>query len=346
MGKRKPSKPKKHALRAKVNLSSRSYKNLKREAENARRRIKAFTIRPDSDNYLIPDVSDYTLVSLMERLAAGETTRHIMRELKNLTAEKIKTGIPVYVVSATGYQLKPAENRRIIKAVSEANQNIRQARQKFADFTEILPQEFSARDLVQNATSSESIENKINDLALFTPENLIPTAVNDDGEAGTVAEYQYYRNILERENERRAQIRAENDPRTNKGFFRQQSDYDSEDINIDAISSMDTLRKRAETWDDPARIYRANMYLTNYEKALDMFAGVLINNGYWNDVIEERIEYIRDVIGRLYFNEKAITFASTRMPNIDISLLYGGGNGDFDFASIYDAWCDIEDMYL
>lgn len=346
MAKRKPTKRKKSSPRVKGNLSPRRRERLRKEAENARRRIKAFSKRPDSDNYFVPDTSDYTFASLLERLAGGESYNLIIRELKNLTAEKIKTGTPVRVISSTGYVLKPSENRKIVKAVETANKNIKQAKEKFADFTDILPQEFSAKDLVQNVTSSESIENKINDLALFTPENLIPTAINDYGEAGTFAEYQYYRNILERENERRAQARAENDPRTQQGFFRQQADYDSESIDIDSIASMDMLRKRASVWDDPARIYRANLYLVNYEKALDMFAGVLINNGYWNDVIEERVEYIRDIISRLYFNEKAISYASSRMPNIDIALLYGGGQGEVDFASIYDAWCDIEDMYL
>lgn len=346
MGKRKPSKSKRGSLRNKTKLSVKRWNTLKRDAQNARARIRAFKQRPDADNYFIPDIEDYTIANIAERLAFGESLLSITKELKNLTATNIMAGIPIGAVSLSGYRLNASETRAINKAVAEANQNIRSAREKFADFTDILPQEFSVKDLIQNIVSSQSIANKVQDLALFVPENLVPTVINDSGEAGTVAEYQYYRNILERENERRLQQQAENDPRTQKGYFRQQSDYDSEQIDIDEIYGMENLRKRAQTWDDPARVYRANLYLTNYEKALDMFAGVLINNGYWNDVIEERVEYIRDVINRLYFNEKAISYASSRMPNIDISLLYANGSGDVDFFSIYDAWCDIEDMFL
>lgn len=345
MAKRKPSKSKGRKSGNRPKLSAKSRKNLIREASNARRRLRQFSLRPDADNYIIPEPSDYTLANLLIRIENGETTRSIMRELRNLTADKIRSGKPLNLITETGYKLSKSEVSALTKAVNQANKNIRKAKQEYGDLADLIPNEFSVKELSFNAVGPETIQNRIEDLKLYTPENLQIVSINEMGEAGTVAEYEWNKRILERENARREKLRRENDPREQKGFFLQQSDFDTAAIDIASIPDMETLRRRATTWDDPARVYRANLFLSNYEKALDMFAGVLINNGYWNSTIEDRIAFIRDTISKLYSNEKAISYISTRIPNIDISLLYGGGNGDIDFSSIYDAWCDVDDMY-
>lgn len=346
MSKRRKSKPKRVTLKDRSGLSAKSYRNLERQAENARRRIKAFSKREDALNYFVPDIDDYKMEALVRRLEAGEANRSILRELRNITAEKIMSGTPLHVLMKDGNKLPYQDAVRLNKAITDANRNIVAARAKYPDFVDILPDKFSPREIMSNMVDAGSVATKINDLSLFTPDNLIPIAVNDEGLAGTYAEYHYYRNVLERENERRQHKREQNDPTTQSGFFLQQNNYESRDIDIDNIASIDELKQRAITWDDPARVYRANLFLSNYEKSLDMFAAALINSGYWNDVVEERVEYIRNIIARLYFNEEAISYLSMRVPNIDISLLYAGANGDVDFDSIYNAWTYIEDEWL
>lgn len=348
MPKRKPRKVKRPTLRDKSNISKKSYANLEREARNARRRLKTFSEREDAAYYDIPDPSDYTLATLVQRVNNGESIRSVLREVRNLRADKIKQGAPTPSVSSTGYVLKPEEKKAIVKAVNTANKNIRQARKKFADFADVLPNEFVASDLISGAVSSESITNKIEDLSLFVSENLAPTAINESGEAGTIAERDYYRRILARENRRRAKNRELNNPTNQEGYFRQQMDYDTQEIDIDNIKTMEDLHKRAEAWDDPARVQRANMYLVNYESSLGLFESVLINNGYYNSTVQERFDYIRDVISRLYFNEEAITFAANRMPDLSIHVISPPGEvaGFVDFDAIYESWIDMEDMFL
>lgn len=317
-----------------------------RNAERARSRIKDFSKRKDATNYIIPKTADYTMEALVQRLVAGESLRSINQELKNVTAARIRSGVPLSVETLSGYRLSPSERRDLTKAISEANKNIRTARDKFSDFVDMFPGEFSLKDIQSDLVNKVSVQNKIKDLGLFTAENLIPVSINETGEAGILAEKLYYEAIIERENERRKKVREESDPRTNKGFFLQQADVDTREIDISQIQDMEALKKRAVTWDDPARVYRSNLYLTNYLQALAQFETVLITGGIYNDTVGMRLDYIREVINKLYFNEEAIAYLSKYMPNIDIALISGGPTGDVDFSAIYDAWTEIEDMFL
>lgn len=346
MGKRKPAKSKRPSTADKIGISRKTYKNILSEASKARRRLRAFQARQDADNYFVPDPEDYTMEKLAARIMGGETPRSVLRELRNLTAEKIRAGAPDTAITANGYKLTPKERKKVTDAVKLANQNIKKARDKFTDFLDILPEPFNVQDIIQNAVGPKSIENKVNDLALFTPENLVPTAINEYGEAGTVAEYQFYRNILERENQRRAEQRKLNDPTQNQGYFRQQSDVDTSPIDIDKIEGLQNIKKKATTWDDPARVYRANLFLDNYTRGLNDYESALWNNGAMTPEIQNKIDRVREIIGNLYFNEEAITYATAHMPNVDIDLIYQLLVGHADFDEIYNDWMKVANLYI
>lgn len=340
MGKRKPDHPRPDKGDYRDSITRQEVDLLRREATNVRRRINAF----NKANSLDLDISGYRLNNLLTRLET-ESFSEVIKDLKSITRESLNQRISLEN-DYNDYEGSSID--RLIVAVEQANRNIREARNKYADFIDVLPKEFKIDDIMTEGATEDYINRKIDDLGLFTPENLIPTAINNDGEAGTIAEYNYYKNILDRENKRREEVRKENDPRTNEGFFRQQADYDTQPINIDNIRDIESLRKRAETWDDPARLYRANMFLSNYEKALGTFESSLIKVGMYNSTIEDRIDFIREVIGNLYFNEKAITYASTRVPNINISIISPppGIGGNVDFKAIYEAWIYIQEEFL
>lgn len=298
-----------------------------------------------SESYDVPEASDYLVAALLKRIDAGDRPSSILREMRNITAYKI-INQPKPFVTASGFSIPTAEYRKLSMAINTANRNISEARKKFSDFADILPDKFSLHDVATQVSDLQTLKNKIKDVSVFIPDNLIPQAINEAGEAGTVAEVEYYKRILERENKRREQLREQNNPANNQGFFLMQSDAEKREIPIDNISSLSELKRRAETWDDPARIYRANLFLANYEKSLDRFETILRTGFYMNDTIEERFDYIRNVIAQLYNNEKAITYISSRMPNIDIGLISGALYGDVDFDEVYNAWIDAEEMFL
>lgn len=345
MAKRKTNKSKRSSTTPSSRIKNSTRDRLVKEAANTRKRIAAFKKRDDYASFDVPEASDYLLASLLQRIDAGERPSSILREMKNITADKI-INQPKPFVTASGYSIPPSEYKKLSLAINTANRNITEARKKFSDFADVLPDKFSLHDVATQVSNLQSLKNKIKDVSVFIPENLIPQAINKAGEAGTVAEVEYYKTILERENKRREQLREQNDPTNKQGFFLMQADAERRQIPIDNISSLSELKRRAETWDDPARIYRANLFLANYEKALDKFETILRTGFYMNNTIEERLEYIRNVIAQLYNNEKAITYISTRMPNIDIGLISGVLYGDVNFDEVYNAWIEAEEMFL
>lgn len=345
MAKRKSNKSKRPSTKASARIKKSTRDRLAKEAANTRSRIAAFKKKDYSSSYDVPEASDYLLANLLLRIDAGEKPSSILKEMKNITADKI-INQPKPFITTSGYSIKPAEYKKLQLAIKTANKNIREARSIYSDFADVLPDEFSLHDVASQVTNLQGIKNKISDVSVFTPENLIPQAVNSSGETGTIAEVEYYKRILERENKRREQLREETAPGKVEGFFLMQGDAERKEIPVNDITSLSELKRRAETWDDPARLYRANLFLANYEKSLDRFETILRTGFYMNDTIEERFEYIRNVIAQLYNNEKAISYISSRMPNIDIGLISGALYGDVNFDEVYNAWIDAEEMFL
>ena len=317
--------------------------NLVNEARNARRRLRALMDSEDSELYYIPNPGEYTTEKLRNRLEAGEKVETIVDELRGLTSSNIKSGA---TVTNLGYRLSNEEKKALRSAISKANRNITFARRKFNDIQDVFPETFNYTDFIQNISGPDAVKYKIEDLGVFTKDKLVPIAVNEIGEAGTQAEKEYYIRIIERENERRANQFKDFDPTQPNTFLRVTADFGKKPIQITGETTRDQLKKRAKTWDDPARIYRSNLFLTNYIKALDNFEAVLRHNGMINSTIQMRIDYIREVIPRFYNNEEAIFNLSNTIPGIDIGLMYDSFGTELNFTAIYDAWTLAEDTYL
>ena len=357
MAKQSASKRKKSAPKNKFGISTRSYNLIKKEANNVRSRIREFLKRPDSGEYFVPDTSNYTLDSLGKRIMNGETVKGILAEIRRVTADNLKKVSAQPVVSDFGYKLKPSEQRAIHEAVNKANANITEARNKWNDplFTDVLPELRNANEIIRKATDYESIQFQLELLKEFVPEKLDVIAIDEYGTAGTEAEANTLRKTLERENKRRDAVRRQimDNVKENGGFFYDQDTYESKPIDIKAIEDLDQLRYKAGIWDDAGTVIRANRWLQNYEKALNNMQAILINQGMLNSTIEERINYIHDIISKIYNNAKIITLISRTIPNIEIELISHGADdglinvyGNINFDAIYNSWSVVDEDFL
>lgn len=362
MAKRKARKSKKAQIAASAGISVRMLNIITKEAANVRRRISRTLARYGDEISSALDPVAYRLENILSRIASGEKVSSIRREINGIGAESIRAEAPAKITTESGYTLTPAENIKLRRAVAQANKNIVEARKKFDVAADIMPQEFTIQDMQQKIVGKEGVERQVELLQLFTPENLVPKAVFETGEAGTQAEFEYYAKTLEQENERRAetarnikqiaeQANGDEFDETIQGFFRTQAVTDAKPIDIGRIQDMETLKRRASTWDDPARLKRANDYLSRYEQQLDLLEYLLDHNGFMNEHIEKRFDYIRDVISRMYGNEKLITYVARYIPAIDISAISPTGQGEswygeVPFDEIYNAFTEIEDDFL
>lgn len=342
MGRRKSSKPKRPSSKNRGGLSKKQYTTLKRDATNARRRIINFLKRDDSSKYTVPLASDYTISKLIKRIEKGETVKAITSELRSITANNIIDANRAK--KKRDFKISKSQSKELSELIKNANTNIRAAKSHFKYFKDIFPKEFKVKEVKDNIKSERGFKDALEDLALYTPDRLIPRAINDDGEVGTEAEATHYRNMLERENERRRRRKENFNPRESGGFFMSQSEYDTKEINIASLN-MEQLRKKAMIWDEPARIQRADIFLTNYENALEGLEASFIMNGLYNDKVEEMFNFIHQTLSNMYGDLEAIDYISTRVPGIDITLISGILAGDVDFYEIYEAWKSVHDLF-
>ena len=355
MARRGKSKAKHPRATGKTGITASQYTRLKKEAKNARERIRNFSNRSDSDNYKIPDTSLYTLNELLFRIESGESVKNVISELRGITSKSILQGGIDMSSSDYGFEMTRDQRNDLRAAVNLANKAIRDAKQKNPDFADVFPQEFSYSELSSTVVSENHLDNILSDLSKYTREGMDLTAVEGTGEAITKAELARLERILTTENERRAGQREQeaiqaNNPDLFEGFLRSQQRYDTQPIKIDELN-LSTLRKRAGTWDDPARTYRANMFLHNYDKSLNEFSGQMIINGYSTEDFQIRVNHIQEIIGKLYNNEEAITYISKYMPNLNIAIISGrivsaDSDAAFDFNELYYDWLRIEDEWL
>lgn len=352
MAKRKKSKAKRVSSAAKAGLSTRSYNLLKKEAGNARRRINNFLKRSDAYEYFVPSQESYTLANLLERVGAGESVKSLLKEVRAITAEKITTSTSTPVVSKLGYKLKQSEAKAIRDAVTKANKNIREAREKFDIAVDILPELKSSDKIIAQAVNSTSIKNQLDILNQYTPENLIPIAINESGEAGTQAELYETTKILELENERRKRLRDQTEKQIVHGYLVDQNQYESRDIDIESIETIKDMRRMAGTWSDYGAVVRANIYLQNYSDSLELLTASLINIGMYNETVGDMIKFIHKTISKLYNNEEAISFISRYVPEVSIAIVSPPAGeresvaSSMDFKEIYDAWTGIKELFL
>lgn len=354
MAKRRKSKAKRNSNSSRYGITTKQYNRLKKEAKNTRSRILAFSARSDADNYIIPDSSLYTLKELLFRIQSGEAVNNVISELRGITSKSILSAGIDLGSSDYGYQMTRDEARELRTAVQKANRSIEEAKKENPDFADVFPSSFNYSELSSSVVSSEYLQNLLSDLAKYNRQGMELVGLPSTGEAITRAELERNTRIIEQENQRRQsqlenQAIANNAPEQFEGFLRSQDRYDTQPIKIENLDRQ-TLAKRASTWDDPARTYRANLFLRNYEKSLDDFKNNMIILGMSTDDFEDRIDYIHDIIARLYNNEEAITSISKYMPNINIAIISGkvvsgDGSDSFDFSEIYYDWLRIEDEW-
>lgn len=340
MARRKSGEPKKRKNSPESGLSRKSYSTLKKNAENARRRIRNINAKFGD---IVVNPNDYKLNSLLKRIENGESSRAINAELRRIRLANYSDFQEASVTSLTGYVIPASKATAIKKAIDKANKNISKARDKYKDFQDLLPNEFSFNKVTSEITGSKGVENFLEDIKLFTPAKLNIVPKFETGEAITLAEYEFNKRILDRENLRRAKYREEMKT-SNDGYFMVQNEYESRPIDIQSIPTRDELTRRAEVWNDIHVTNRANQWVYNYEGILNQFETVLIKKGMYNDRIEKRFDFIRSMLEKITNNADAIQFVSTRMPSIDITLFYND-SGEISFADIYSDWVNFNNSW-
>lgn len=347
MAKRRKRSAKRPGNRNTAGLSAKSYTKLKKEAEAARKRLRAFSKRSDAGDYFIPNIEQYKLAQLIDRVEAGEPVKNIYQELRNLTASNLVSGVPFEVGETSfGYKMTYADRKILKDEIERANRVIREVRKQNKDIVDALPNEFNYNEIQSKMVNESALKHTIEGLQYYTHENMELMGMPGTGEAITKAEYLRNKAIIDRENERRLEKEKaiEKVVKGKKGFLRQQNRYDTERIDIEQLNFAN-FRRRAQVWDDPARVYRANLFLTHYRESLDKMAAVLDEQGLFAEV-EEEFDFIRSVIDRLYNNEEAILYASEFMPNITIASVSDEILVGEQFSYVFSGWQQVAEMFL
>lgn len=319
-------------------LSKKSRENLKKAAERARGRIRS-AIKKSIPGMQIPSPTDYTLAALEKRIENGEHINRIYNELKKLTAANFrKEAVHGYTIK-DGTTLTANEVRQLSARIEKANREIAAAQKKY-NAGEVLPSPFDINQVFNTLINKRQYNEVLKDLQLFRRKDLQPTAINAAGVAGTKAEYEYRKRIIDRENERRARVREETAPGKVQGFLRMQADVDNQEIDISKYD-MNQLRKKSETWNTGTRIIRANQYIENYKHALQNYHLLMLSEGKLDNVARSKFDYILKALNKLYYDEEKIRLASTTVPNIDINIFYPGNSEEIDFDEIVEAWMDF-----
>lgn len=337
MAKRAGAKPKKRSAKASSKpktvkrqkpksptplLSTDQYNRLLTRASEARKSIRTQLKNPAFSDVTLPDPDDYKIKRLIERIEKGATNRDLLRELD---AIKKAPSSAVPFTNENGYTIPASTYQDILKAIERANKNIENARKKLPDIAkDVIPPTFDKEGVLSSIYDDKGVKNLLDDLSLFKPSKLKIKAINDAAEAGTDAEVEYYKRILQRENERRAKLRDE------RGVFGLQSRFQRaddegnfmEDIDINNIKSKEELKRKGQTWSDPARIARANKYLENYHRGIDALEEFLLNHNMLNDTARNKINRLRDAVDSYINHEDAITTISFDEPDAAIDVVY------------------------
>lgn len=341
MAKRRKGKSKRPSIASQHGITKRSYEKLKREAENTRKRIKNIS-RANSDNKFLPLTSDYTLNSLLARVDAGERVSDIIKQMSNIRFENFTNESQPAYRTSYGYYISNKDRDRLIKAINTANRNIEKAIKKFGDSYDFMPNKFDPDKVLNEISSDNALKNKIGGLKNFTQKKLTPKEI--EGVFTTQAEYDYLTGILNRENARREKERTKEPP--TEGFLKMQQDYDKMPIKIEKLQDLQALRRKANQWDDPALVDRANRYITNYKSALDSAETAFIDAGIGGSEVIKKFNKIRSYLDKLTNNVDLITIASNNSPFIDIAIVSGLAMGDTDFYELYAYWEEFSKQYL
>lgn len=356
MAKRRRSKNKRSSSGVPTGITARQYKQLKQAATNTRKRIAEFNKRVNADDYIVPSQSEYTLTTLLNRIESGETVKNVLTEMAGITAANILQQAEQDITTSFGYEMDFIDRSNLRAVIKQANEAIKQAKERIPDLADIFPQEISFTQELMSITSEDYLQKRIEQISKYAEEGAFDIiSIPATGEAITRAQYEISKDILQAENERRRQqreaiIQEENKPEEFEGFLRSQKRYDTQQMPIETFDR-ETLLRRAETWNDPARTARANQFLENYSNELQKLHNAVIHGGLYPSNFEAQYKRIQKIITNLYNNEKAITEISKYMPDLNIALIsgrlsIGDGEDNFSWSDIYLSWLVVEDSWL
>lgn len=341
MGKRKNGRRKSTKTSYPGRITARTYKNIKREAENARSRIREYAKKTGN---FTSAADAYRLENLMSRLEAGETSRTILKELRTLRGEKVASVFvsEFKVDEDTGEVI---DTQHITNLVNKANKAIDRAKTKYAKYESIFPEHINANSLI-SLTTSENYGRIVDYLKTFTASNLKPVTRDGFSDITTQAQLKIDLNIIEEENKRREQRRkAREEGGVGGGYARWTDKFSYEPMDINSMKSFRELHARAQTYSDESLVRRANVWLDNYALKLSQLQSVFIMNKLHNDVVAQRFNYIYSVLEAVRGNAQLVELMSMTFRNIEIALLYNDEN-NIDFSAVYDDFCEFADNYL
>ena len=355
MGKRRANKPSKSKPKNKSPIkTTAARKRLAKELKNARARIRGM-ISSMGDSYTGPRVEDFYLKNVEELIHGGVHINTIYAMIRNTTASKINkrqktkknTSDPIVAELYGGSPVKQSQYSRLMKATAKANKNIEDVINKYPDAEVILPTPLNPNEILRKVVKNEKLDELIDVIGkAFTPAKLLPTAINDDGEAGTKAEIEYLNYFIKNENKKRENAREHfKDVIKHGGRFRTQQEFDTEPINTDRFESMSTWRRRAEFYTDAKEYNRAGLWLGNYYKSILKFSDTMRSeHGYGDEselqkmitAIIDMIEAIDDpeTVRKLTYFSDSIAIAANYIGTLDNPTEY--------VHEIYEAWTNFQ----
>lgn len=252
--------------------TEKSYNNLVRELRNARARIRAAVKRMGTD-YFGPTADDYTLERVLQRLDNGEHINRIYGEVRGLHAEGLRRlsedNKPV-ALTPTGWAITAREAKDAQKAINRANKVLAEARKRYGP--SVVPVDYTIQDIADHIVNEEGLKDYTQFLkrayAKKSAGNLVLYAQSN--EPVLQGEYDYLRQIIERENKRRqGNKQYQNDVFKSKGRLLTQSEFSMKDIEPEWMPTLSSYRDMANRWDDVRRVNKANIWLQNFWTALE-----------------------------------------------------------------------------
>lgn len=319
--------------------TKRTYENIKREARNARSRIKAFA-KKTGDFVSLADA--YTLENLLHRIENGETSRAILKELRNLRGSNLeRVATKEYKVDESTGEL--IDMAKLNSAVEKANRALARARKKYSDYARIFPEDLKAVTILSSATS-DNYDQLMQYLKQFKASKLKPISKPGYSDITTVLQYEHDMQVLKEENKRR----EERNKLLSEGKVKvaRKNANTFEQIPVEEIRSFHELHSRASTWENIARERRADNFLENYRGLLQQLQSTYIENSFYNKTVADRFAYVYSVLDAVKGNADLITIMSLFYREIDIYMFYGAAMGDIDFDGIYNDFCEFADAYL
>lgn len=307
--------------------------------------------------YSGPSIETFYLNNVLEMIKRGTHINTIYAMAKNATAKKIRKqqeetkNDPIVSSMYGGVGVRQSEMTKAMKVIAKANKNIQAAREKFADFPDILPEFISLDEVLGKVTTTKGLENVINAInKAFVPRKLVPTAINEAGEAGTIAELEYLNSFIKSENKKREKGREEiRDIYNKKKMFRTQQEFDVTDVDTSTWDTLEKWRRRSNYFTESKDLDRANNWITNYINSLnDTALKIMSERGQGRDTeIQRKLNEIFNIISKIKTTDQVRTL-TRYSEEIGMPQNYFDDITDLDIKvdNLLGAWLDFESEYL